>query len=120
MKVPAVAIVAIFASGIVLGLCFPVALPYPSTAILAICFSAAALLILVGILLSRLGKLVLAAVASLLSWTLLGVLGALLNMQPRLANHVLPLIEKGRLDLQTPLRWHGRMRDEPSRLPWGY
>src|SRR5712692_7420161 len=120
MKVPAVAIVAIFASGIVLGLCSPVALPYPSTAILAICFSAAALLILTGILLSQLGKLVLAAMASLLSWTLLGVLGALLGLQPRPADHVLTLIETGRLDLRTPLRWHGSLRDEPSRLPWGY
>ncbi len=120
MKVPAVAIVAIFACGIVLGLSFPVALPYPSTAILAICFSAAALLILAGILLLKLEKLVTAAMASLLSWTLLGVLGALLIVQPRPADHVLTLMETGRLDLQTPLRWHGRLRDEPSRLPWGY
>ncbi len=74
MKVPAVAIVAISACGIVLGLYFPVAPPYHLYAILSICFSAVGLLILVGILLSKLGKLVLAAMASLLSWTLLGVL----------------------------------------------
>ncbi len=51
MKVPAVAIVAISACGIVLGLYFPVAPPYHVYAILAICFSAATLLILAGILL---------------------------------------------------------------------
>jgi competence protein ComEC len=120
MKVPAVAIVAIFACGIVLGLYFPVAHSYHPNSVLAVCFLAAALLILAGILFSKLGKLVLAAVASLLSWAILGVLGAFLGAQPRPADHVLTLIETGRLDLQTPLRWHGRLRDEPSRLPWGY
>ncbi|MGB8476242.1 MAG: DNA internalization-related competence protein ComEC/Rec2 [Candidatus Acidiferrum sp.] len=24
------------------------------------------------------------------------------------------------MELKTPLRWHGRLRDEPARLPWGY
>lgn len=120
MKVPAVAIVAIFACGIALGLCLPVASPDHSAAILAICFSAAALLIFAGIFFTKLGRLVLATMASLLSWTLLGVLGAFLGLQPRPANHVLTLMETGRLDLQTPLRWHGRLRDEPSSLPWGY
>ena len=40
--------------------------------------------------------------------------------QPRAADHVLSLVKSGRLDLYTPLRWHGRLRDEPTRLPWGY
>jgi len=26
----------------------------------------------------------------------------------------------GRLSLRAPLRWHGHLRDEPARLPWGY
>jgi competence protein ComEC len=29
-------------------------------------------------------------------------------------------MEQGRLPLKTPLRWHGQLRDEPTRLPWGY
>jgi hypothetical protein len=33
---------------------------------------------------------------------------------------VISLLEQGRLDLKTPLRWHGQLRDEPARLPWGY
>jgi predicted membrane metal-binding protein len=33
---------------------------------------------------------------------------------------VISLVEQGRLPLKTPLRWHGRLRDEPTRLPWGY
>ena len=24
------------------------------------------------------------------------------------------------MDLKSPLRWHGRLRSEPARLPWGY
>jgi hypothetical protein len=30
------------------------------------------------------------------------------------------LVEQGRLPLKTPLQWHGHLRDEPTRLPWGY
>ena len=29
-------------------------------------------------------------------------------------------MEQGRLSLQSPLPWHGRLRDEVTRLPWGY
>ena len=120
MKVPAVAIVAIFVFGIVLDLYFPAAPASHFPVILALCFSAALFFICAGIVLTRLGKLALAAIASLLNWTLVGVLAAVLGSQPRPADHVLTLIETGRLDLETPLRWHGRLRDEPSRLPWGY
>ena len=30
------------------------------------------------------------------------------------------LLEQGHLPLKSPLRWYGRLRDEPARLPWGY
>lgn len=120
MRVPAVALAAIFACGIAFGLYFLGALPYPSHAFFVIGFSAAALLIIAGIFLTILRKLAFAAIISLVSWASLGVLGAILSVQPRPANHVLSLLETGRVDLQTPLRWHARLRDEPSRLPWGY
>jgi hypothetical protein len=57
--------------------------------------------------------------ASLLNWVLLGFLGAGHAEQPRPAEHVISLVEKGRLDLKTRSRWHGRLRDAPARLPWG-
>ncbi len=47
-------------------------------------------------------------------------MGALLGVQPRPDDHVLTLMETAGLDLQTPLHWHGRLRDDPSHLPWGY
>lgn len=61
-----------------------------------------------------------AATISLLNWALLGFLGVCVAEQPRPANHVASLLEQGRLSLQSPLRWHGRLRDEPAKLPWGY
>jgi competence protein ComEC len=33
---------------------------------------------------------------------------------------VTSLVEQGHLQLDSPLRWHGRLRDELSKLPWGY
>jgi competence protein ComEC len=60
-----------------------------------------------------------AAAASLLCWIFLGCLGACVAEQPRSADHILSLEEQGRIRLGTPLRWHGHLRDEPARLPWG-
>lgn len=51
---------------------------------------------------------------------MLGLLGAGITNQPRPGSYVLSLVDAGRLELKTPLRWHGRLRDEPARLPWGY
>jgi competence protein ComEC len=51
---------------------------------------------------------------------LLGFLAACVAEQPLPTNHVTSFIQQGRLSLQSPLRWHGRLRDEPTKLPWGY
>ena len=68
----------------------------------------------------KIGRLFLAAAASPLTWVLLGFLGVCIAEQPRAADHVISLVEQGHLPLGTPLRWHGHLRDEPTRLPWGY
>jgi len=39
---------------------------------------------------------------------------------PLPTEHVLSRIAAQEIPLRTPLRWHGTLRDEPSRLPWGY
>jgi competence protein ComEC len=77
-------------------------------------------LILAGFALARIERLFPAAVASLVSWVLLGFLGACVAEQPLPADHVLSLLEQGHLGLDSPLRWHGRLHDEPAKLPWGY
>ena len=120
MRLPAVAIAAAFAGGIMLGLHPAVARNAASLLLLSSSFVTIAVLVLTGIFLVKLGRLFLAASASLLSWVLLGFLGVCIAEQPRHADHVISLVEQGRVRLKTPLRWHGHLRDEPTRLPWGY
>jgi competence protein ComEC len=120
MKTPAVAIAAAFAGGIVLGQCQPLAQRVSSHLYLTVDFVGTAVLICAAIFLVRLRSSLPAAALSLLSWLNLGLLGAGVAHQPRLGDHVLSLVERQSLDLGTPLRWHGYLRDEPARLPWGY
>ena len=120
MRLPAVAIAAAFACGIVLGLHPSVVKHNSSVALLLSLFFVAALFVLAGILLVKRARLVPAAAASLLSWVLLGFLGAIIAGQSRASDHVISLVEQGQISLKTPLRWHGQLRDEPARLPWGY
>jgi competence protein ComEC len=120
MRLPAVAIAAAFACGILLGLHPAVVRNAASLFLLSFLFAATAALVLIGIFLVRIGRLVPAAVISLFSWMLAGSLGVCIAEQPREADHVVSLLEQGRLPLKTPLRWRGHIRDEPLRLPWGY
>lgn len=120
MRIPAVAIAAAFAGGIALGLCPPIVDHAPSGAFLACCFAVAALLVVTGLFCTRASRIVAGALASLFSWIWLGVLSALIASQPLPANQVRTLIAHGQVDLQGPLRWHGTLREEPAKLPWGY
>src|SRR5713226_6167759 len=120
MRLPSVAIAAAFASGIALGLHPTLARNASSHIILSSFFIFIGVLVLVGIILVRIGRLFFATVASLLSWVLLGILGVYIAEQPRKADQVISLVEQGRLPLATPLRWCGHLRDEPTRLSWGY
>jgi hypothetical protein len=119
MRLPAVAIAALFACGAMLGQSSWFAARVSSHVYVSIGFVGAAFLICFGIFLARIGRLIPAASVSLLSWIILGALGARISNQPRPADYVLTLVGAGRVDLKTPLRWHGRLRDEPARLPWG-
>ena len=120
MRLPAVAIAALFACGAVLGQAPWFSERVPSHVYLAIGFASVGFFVCVGIFFAIINRLFPAAVVSALSWLILGVLGAGIANQPRPANYVLSLVEAGRVNLKTPLRWHGRLRDEPARLPWGY
>src|SRR6266446_5240149 len=120
MKLPAVTIAAAFASGIALGLHPVVARHASSLAFLSLSFVAVAFLVTTGMMLLKFGRVFPAAATSLLCWIFLGCLGACVAEQPRRANHILSLMEERRISLGMPLRWHGHLRDEPTRLPWGY
>lgn len=119
MKLPALTMAAAFLSGILLGLSSPVAVLATSRSFLVAGVFVAGSFVFAGVLLTVVGRLGLAAVTSLLAWIFLGLIGACVAAQPRAANHVLSLAATRRIDLHAPLRWHGILRDEPARLPWG-
>ena len=119
MKLPAIAIAAAFAGGIAVGLWSPVARGATSHNLLVMGFVVGFVLTLSAVLLSAKNHLLIAAVASGSSWIVLGILAAWIGEQPLADNHVINLVESSRLDLGQPLRWHGRLRDEPQRLSWG-
>ncbi len=120
MRLPAVAIAAAFACGIALGLQPAVVSHVTSVSLLSTCFVGGFVLVVGGLALAKKGRPFPAAVASALSWVLVGFLGACVAEQPPPAAHVSSLLTQGHLQLNSPLRWHGRLRDEPTKLPWGY
>jgi competence protein ComEC len=119
VKLPALAITAAFACGIAVGLCRAVALLATCRAWLAAGFLASGILIVVATVLLTRSRFIEAAIASGVCWIFLGALAALISGQPLPATHIIRLIDAGRVDLRTPLRWDGTLRDEPTKVPWG-
>jgi len=120
MKLPAVALAASFAGGILLGLQPVVARHATSRTLLA--FFAVFLLVclLAALLLTRREKLWPAASCSLAAWVVLGVFAACATEQPLPPDHILSRMAAGQISGKVPLRYVGRLRNEVSRLPWGY
>ena len=56
---------------------------------------------------------------ALVAWVALGGLAIGVERAAVPANHVTRLISAGRLDTTEPLRWQGRLREDPMALPWG-
>jgi competence protein ComEC len=119
VKAPAVAIVAAFVCGIALGLCPPFEQLSASPAKLGLCFAASAAFGVIALLLLRSDKLLASGALALLCWLSLGLTSAAIAQQALPSDHVTRLLDRNRLSLKTPLRWHGILRDEPARLPWG-
>jgi hypothetical protein len=76
MRLPAVAIAALLACGVVLGQAPWFAERVSSHLYLAIGFAFAGFLIFAGVVLVKIGRLFPAATISLLNWVILGMLGA--------------------------------------------
>lgn len=119
MKLPALAIVTAFASGIACGLNPGITHRSSSHAFVAFLLCSAATSLLIGIVFLRRSRVVLAGLASLLCWGMLGMAGVCIAEQPRRADHILSLVGAGKINLKSPLRYYGRLADEPEKLPWG-
>jgi len=82
-------------------------------------FLLAVLALAIGLTLLSRGRLRAAAALLIIFWTLLGAIAVKSALTPPPANHVLALVDAGRIPLDSPLRWTGRLLDEPRELPWG-
>jgi competence protein ComEC len=111
MKLPALWIAAAFAVGIGIATRWPhQPLMYAAVAALAI---------LAGAILIWRRLLFAAALCGLAAWTTLGCLALAIEETAVPANHVTRLIAANRIDLTEPLRWRGRLREDPLVMPWG-
>jgi competence protein ComEC len=115
MKLPSLFPAALFAGGILLSIELKdFAQPSPRFFLLT-----ALLFLLIGYTLLRQNWVPAAAMLAAGAWLSLGMAAAKLEraaVSPNLASN---LIESGKLDAETPLRWRGRLRDDPLELPWG-
>jgi len=111
MKLPALWIVASFAAGIA------AATRWPGRLDLWLAGAMAAILCGAGLLWRS--KTQAAWALALVSWCALGGLAICMERAAVPANNVTRLIGAGRLDTTEPLRWQGRLREDPMALPWG-
>jgi len=119
MKLPALAITSAFALGIACGLSRKIAHHGSSHGFITLLLFGAATSLLIGIVCVWRSRVVVAGLASLLCWGTLGVAAVCIQEQPRRADHILSLVDAGKINLKSPLRYYGRLADEPATLPWG-
>ncbi len=120
MKLPAVALALAFAGGILLGLVIGPRFAAPTKPFLfcSLALSLAVFLLSLATILTK--RLPFAAALCLLTWMMLGFMALSISTRPLPARHILTRIDSGQVELTTPLRWYGRLRDEPAKLPWGW
>ena len=111
MKLPAVWIVAAFAAGVEFATRWPA-----SPKLWA---AAAGLTIAAGGAIAWRNRLATAWAVALLAWLVTGGLAATVERATVPVNHVTRLIAAGRIDTSEPLRWRGRLREDPLLMPWG-
>jgi hypothetical protein len=112
MKLPAVWIFAAFASGI------GIAMRWPASPKL---WAAGAILAIVaGVVLAWRDFSSPAWICVLLAWVAVGGFSIGVEHVTVPSNHITQLVAQNRIDLSVPLRWRGRLRENPVALPWGH
>jgi competence protein ComEC len=115
MKLPSLFPVALFAGGILLSIELKeFALLSPRSFIFA-----ALLFLVAGYIALRRNWILAAAVFAAGAWLSLGISASNLERASVSPNLASTLIESGKLDSGTALRWRGRLRSDPLQLPWG-
>jgi competence protein ComEC len=112
MKLPALWLAGTFAAGIVAA----TAASLPP----GVWGGAALIAIVAGLGCARREWLGAAWTLALAAWISLGGLAATFERIALPSDHISRLIEAGRVDPSEPLRWRGRLRSDPVRLPWGF
>lgn len=84
-----------------------------------ICLISAAALLVAGLIAFGKNRVIAAGVLAGCAWAALGVAAPQLEQISTPANLASALIESGKLDAGTALRWQGRLRSDPLELPWG-
>ncbi len=84
-----------------------------------ICIAMAAALLAVGLVALRTNRVAVAGFFAGCAWVSLGFTALRLERVSKPANQASALIESGKLDSGTALRWRGRLRSDPLSLPWG-
>jgi hypothetical protein len=119
MKLPALAIATAFALGIACGLNLALTHRGSSHRFIAFLLCSIATSLLIGVVFAWRSRVAAAGLASLLCWGMLGVAAVCIQEQPRSADHILNPVNAGKINLKSPLRYYGRLADEPEKLPWG-
>ena len=104
MKLPALAIVTAFALGITCGL--EIAHRSNSDKFVALLLCSASTSLLIGVFFIWRSRVVVAGLASLLCWVMLGVTAVCIEEQPRRVDHILSLLEAGKINIKSPLRYY--------------
>jgi competence protein ComEC len=112
MKIPAVWLAAAFATGALLR---PASHSSPAPWLIAAGFLIAA----AAASAKFLRTLWPAAILALAAWCALGAASISIEQIAVPRNNVNSLIASGKIDTSEPLRWRGRLREDPLRLPWG-
>ena len=115
MKLPALWMLAAFAVGTGIAERWPGALKLWAVAALAAMAVGAALVILAGAGAARRYFVSFAWVCALAAWLALGGLASAVEVAGIPSNQITRLIAAGRIDTSVPLRWRGRLREDPWR-----